>query len=165
MTPTTVVSRLESFTRSFVAIDYFPGFVLLVAACAKGQNLPLFAKTFTTLFGIPQPQALLMSAGTFAAEMTLGSLLLVRPGDSFVRRVSAALFVGFAVVQVFRIAFSSGNPCGCFGLLQGAAYLRLFSNPATALATNVGLAAVLVSSDLIGFAINFRSNHRPNQQQ
>lgn len=150
-------STEESFSRSLPLIDFLPGLVLLLAGLAKAGYLRLFAKTFVTLFGAPFPLALFMAVGVFSAEMTLGCLLFLRPGDASIRRVAAGLFVVFAGVQMLRIVSPAANPCGCFGLLQGAAFLRVFSVPKAALAADMILALLLISGGTTTFFRDLRT--------
>lgn len=89
----------------------------------------------------------MLSTAVFSAEMTAGCLLLAFPGDRMARRLGAMLFLVFALVQLQRLLTDVSNPCGCFGLMQGAAFLRPFAEPGPALSSNLLLAAVLLCDD------------------
>lgn len=90
--------------------------------------------------------------------MACGCLLLAQPGDRPTRRLAAGLFLVFAAVQASRVVTVSANPCGCFGLLQGAAFMRPFATPQSALLTNLVLAAGLLAVDWAGGRTNLLRN-------
>lgn len=133
------------------AIAACAALLLIFAALVKVGNLPLFARAVVGIvegrtITVATPQwALVIAASTFALEISVGIALLLAPSESSVRSLGALLFVAFAGVQFRRLGMDSGTPCGCFGMLQGAVFLKPFSTPLSALSANLGIAGGLAS--------------------
>jgi hypothetical protein len=131
-------------------VDIGSGLVLILAGLAKVNNLQLFSKSVVELLPIVGG-GFYFAVAVFAAEMACGCLLLAHPGDKVARRLALALFLVFAAVQAVRVTSHTENPCGCFGLLQGALLLRPFATPKAALLTNLSLASALCCADWISW--------------
>lgn len=133
------------------AIAVCVALLLLFAALVKVGNLPLFARAVLSFiegrtYGDAIPiWSLAIAASVFAIEMSVGISLLIAPLKRCLRLIGIFIFVVFAAAQ-FRLAgMETGSPCGCFGMFQGAMFLKPFSTPPLAAQTNLIIAGTLAS--------------------
>ena len=123
--------------------------VLLLATSGKAFDLPLFAglviRTFPFLIG----HAAFAGIALFAAEATIGVMLLLSPRDCFWRRSGAAIYTTFGFIHLILLYKGSAPSCGCFGIWQGAWLIRIWLAPLKACLVNLGIATTLLLPDFL----------------